>query len=233
MEKYAVALKLSVIFAFLTTLFVHDFQGFELRGVFKEVNFESLRILAGILLIVQGFETSKYLSEKYTPEERVKSMKLAQLISGFIYVSFILLATPLLYELDPNEVDETAVITLATSISLLLGYLIRLGPLMSQFSAAVADTAGAGGLIQEETKGRVSSRLGYLLVSFVGLILVWSVNIFEIIAYASKAFAFYYLLQVIFAFWVSLYKKDLGYFFLFLLLIPILVFITLAGRSAE
>ncbi|NPB07461.1 MAG: hypothetical protein GXN96_00870 [Aquificae bacterium] len=233
MEKYAVALKLSVIFSFLATLLVHDLQGFELKGVFKPLDFESLRILAGILLIVQGFETSKYLGEKYTPEERARSMKLAQLFSGFIYISFMLLVTPILYELDPGKVDETAIITLAASISFLLGYLIRLGPLMSQFSAAVADTAGAGGLIQEETRGRVSSRLGYLLVSFVGLILVWSVNIFEIIAYASKAFAFYYLLQVIFAFLVSLHRREWGYLLLFSVLIPVLTFITLAGKSAE
>jgi len=232
LEKYAVALNLSTIGAFLTGLLLYDLKHFHFTGVVKPFTFETLRVLAGILLIVQGFETSKYLGEKYAPEERVKSMKLAQLISGFIYVSFMFLVTPLLGRLDPSKLDETAIIVLASSLSLVMGYLIRVGPLLSQFSASVADTVGAGGLLAQETRGRISSRTGYLLVSLVALTLVWSVNIFEIIAYASKAFAFYYFLQNCVALGVALVLKDKRAF-LFALLTPVLLFIAVAGKSAE
>ncbi len=234
LEKYAVAIKLSVIFSFLLALAVHDLSvGFHFKGEYKSITFETLQILAGILLIVQGFETSKYIGEKYSPTERVKSMKLAQLLSGFIYISFILLATPIFYLLDREKgVDETAIILLAASISVVLGYLIRTGPLMSQFSAAVADTIGAGGLVNAETHGRVSSRTGYLLVALIDVVLVWSLNIFEIIAYASKAFAFYYLLQTLIAFLVALKNGKKVYTVLFFVLIWVLAFITLFGKSA-
>ncbi len=233
LEKYAVAVKLSIIFSFLIALTLYDIHHLHFKEVFKPVTFETFQVLAGILLIVQGFETSKYLGEKYSPEERVKSMKLAQLISGFIYVSFIFLATPLLYKLPEEKVDETAVIMLASTISLALGYLVKVGPLMSQFSAAIADTIGAGGLLWRETKGRISSKLGYLLTTIIGVVLVWSANIFEIITYASKAFAFYYLLQTLISLWISVLKKHYFRSVLFLLVSLVLLFVVIFGRSAE
>jgi len=234
LEKYAVAIKLSVIFTFLTTLLVHDISvGFHFKGEYKPITFQTLEILAGILLIVQGFETSKYLGEKYTPQERVRTMRLAQLISGFIYVSFIFLVTPILYLLDKTKLDETAIILLAASISVVMGFLMKTGPLMSQFSAAVADTIGSGGLIYTETHGRISSRTGYLMLALIDIAIVWSLNIFGIIAYASKAFAFYYALQTAIAALIAFKNRRWLYFVLFFILVWILLFITVFGKSAE
>ena len=75
--------------------------------------------------------------------------------------------------------------------------MLVLAAIMSQFSAAVADTVGAGGLVQEETARRISDRRAYLLVSGLAIVLVWSANLFEIISLASRAFALYYLLQTL------------------------------------
>ena len=233
LEKYAVAINLSIIFSFLIALGIYDLKHPHWEWVTKPITFETLQILAGILLIVQGFETSKYLSEKYTPEERIKSMRLAQIISGFIYVVFIVLITPLLKLLENKPLNATAIILLGTYVSVVFGYLIRTGPLVSQFSAAVADTISSGGLFQIETHGRISSRTAYLLVTLIDVVLVWSLNIFEIIAYASKAFAFYYLLQTFIATVVAFYKRKYLYGVLFALLLPILAFITIFGKSAE
>jgi hypothetical protein len=233
LEKYAVAIKLSVIFSFLVALAVYDINHFQLKGEFKPFTFETFQILAGILLIVQGFETSKYLGEKYSLEERIKSMKLAQIISGIIYVTFIFLITPILYLLEGKPLDETAVIFLAGFISVVLGFLIRVGPLMSQFSAAVADTIGSGGLLHTETHGRISSRVGYLMVAAIDIVLVWSINIFEIIAYASKAFAFYYMLQTFIATAVAFHLRKYHIAVGFAILTVILMAITLLGKSAE
>jgi len=71
--------------------------------------------------------------------------------------------------------------------------------IMSQFSAAVADTVGAGCLASESTGGKVSTNRGYLLVSLFAIILVWTADLLEIISFASRAFAVYYLLQCVVA----------------------------------
>ncbi len=228
LEKYSVSIKLAVILALLLGLFLYDTNNFHIEGKIKEITFDTLRYLAGILLIVQGFETSKYLGEKYSKEERIKSMKIAQIISGGIYVVFILLAQPLLYSL-PEKVDETAIITITREVSLILPYILILGAMMSQFSAAVADTIGSGELLYTETKGKISSNLGFLAVSIIGIILIWSSNIFEIITFASRAFAFYYFLQILIAFILAL-KKERKKIPLFGILMVILGFIVIFGE---
>ena len=67
--------------------------------------------------------------------------------------------------------------------------------LSAQLSAAVADTNGSGGLLEELTGGKVSSRMGYLFLVVTGVALTWAADVFEIISYASRAFALYYALQ--------------------------------------
>jgi len=233
LDKYGVALNLSIIFSFLIGLAIHDINHFSFQWEGKPFTFETLEILAGILLIVQGFETSKYLGEKYTPEERIKTMKLAQIISGFIYVAFIFLATPLFHLLDNLPLTATAIITLAAFLSVVMGFLIKTGPLVSQFSAAVADTTASGGLIYQETHGRISSRTGYLMLALIDTAIIWSLNIFGIIAYASKAFAFYYAIQSAIAALIAFKNRRWFYFLLFFILIWVLLFITIFGKSAE
>ena len=71
--------------------------------------------------------------------------------------------------------------------------------LSAQFSAAVADTSGSGGLIAELTHGRVPVRVAYAVLVAVGLVLTWSLDVFQIISYASRAFALYYTLQALIA----------------------------------
>ena len=69
----------------------------------------------------------------------------------------------------------------------------------SQLSAAVADLNGAGGLIVSASAGRVAMAVGYALTAAAAIAITWIANIYEIIAYASKAFVLYYGLQSIVA----------------------------------
>jgi hypothetical protein len=158
--------------------------------------FESLRLLAGMLLVVQGFETSRYLGNEYSADTRIQSMRLAQGLAAVIYVGFVYLVTPLLHLIPLGNLDETAIIDLVGYVALVLPIMLVIAAVMSQFSAAVADTLGAGGLVVEETGRRVSSRASYLILVGLAITLVWAVNVFEIIALASRAFALYYLAQV-------------------------------------
>jgi hypothetical protein len=232
LDRYGVAINLSIIFAFLVGLIIHDIKHFHVEWVGKPFSFETLQVLAGILLIVQGFETSKYLKEAFDVETRIKSMKLAQIISGLIYVTFIFLITPLFHYLDNIPLTATGIIILATALSAVMGFLIKVGPLVSQFSAAVADTTSAGGLVYMETHGRISSNLGYLALALIDLVLIWSANIFEIIAYASKAFAFYYMLQTFIATAVAYKMRRYHLALFFLLLTFAMAFVTIFGKSA-
>jgi hypothetical protein len=93
--------------------------------------------------------------------------------------------------------DETAIITMSGQVAAVLPAMLVVAAVMSQFSAAVADTAGGGGLISEFSRRRVSPYRSYLLVVLAAIVVTWAANIFEIIVLASRAFAFYYFLQCV------------------------------------
>ncbi len=236
LEEYSVSIKLAVIAALLLGLGVHDARtGFDLSGV-SVVDWnhaESWRVLAGLLLVVQGFETSRYLGHAYDAALRIRSMRYAQWLSGGIYLLFVALVTPLLGMVEGGRVDETAVIDLAARAAWILGPMLVLAAIMSQFSAAVADTVGAGGLVEEESGRRVPERKAYALVTGLGIVLVWSANLCEIIALASRAFALYYLLQSLQALRLALRLSGRSWLrvVFFLLMAVVLLAVVLFGKA--
>ncbi len=227
LEIASVSIKLGIILTLITGLFLYAMHHPNFAMVKKPFHWDTLRILGGSLLVVQGFETSKYLKSAYGIEERIRSMRIAQMITAGLYVVFVLIITPILYHFDIHEVSETLIIAIAAYVSKTFPYLLIVGAVMSQFSAAIADTIGAGGLLNVETRGKFSTNLGYLITTLLGVVLIWSANIFEIIAYASRAFALYYLLQTLIAFFIAKRRKmvirAIGYFVLNVLLLLIVL----------
>lgn len=121
-------------------------------------------------------------------------MRQAQLLSTAIYMVYVAL---LVYALPvpAGDLSETAVIAMMQSVSPLLPLMLIAAALAAQFSAAVADTGGAGGLVAELSRHRITPRQGYLVLSLAGIALTWAADVFQIISLASRAFALYYAAQ--------------------------------------
>ncbi|MEZ4368046.1 MAG: hypothetical protein R2939_17460 [Kofleriaceae bacterium] len=204
LEEYSVSIKLAIIAALLVGWGLHDATGPILDGADTPAEvasaWQTFRVLAGVLIVVQGFETSRYLGDTYDGATRVRTMRWAQLASGAIYVAFVALTVPSLAAL-PDAVDETAIITLSRRVATVLPPMLVVAALMSQLSAAVADTVGAGGLLRQAIGRRLGApaKAGYPLVAAIGIALVWAVDIFEIVAVASRLFAGYYAVQCVVA----------------------------------
>jgi len=202
-EKYAVSLNLGMIGALLVALAVYNLGllqsgSWALSNVDSTIDLGDLRVLLGLLIVVQGFETSRYLGDLYPAEQRISTMRWAQLISSAIYIVFIGLATVLFH--DGLGSDVTAIMTMAAPVAVVLPVLLAVAAIGSQFSAAVADSEGAGGLLEDVTNRRLPMRYAYLLIMLVTLALTWETDVNVIIAYASRAFALFYCLQS----WVAL-----------------------------
>ncbi len=211
-ERYAVALNLGMIVALLVGLALYNVRllvegRWQWPDVTSGVDFAGLRVLLGLLIVVQGFEASRYLGEAFDAETRVRTMKLAQLISTVIYLIFLSLATVLFH--DGLGADVTAIIEMTAPVALVLPMLLTVAAVGSQFSAAVADTEGSGGLIAELGGGRVTSRHAYALILAVTVALTWETDVATIIAYASRAFALFYTLQCGVAFVMTRQLVDL------------------------
>ncbi len=208
------AVKLGIIAGLLAGLILGNAEAF-LQGVWElpaqsvKPGLHELQMVLGMLIVVQGFETSRYLAERFPPQLRIKTMRYAQWISGGIYVVYIAL---MLYNFRyplPSEGQDTAIITLSGHIAAILPVMLVALALIAQFDAAVADAQGGSGLLSELSQKRISTSVGYLLIAAGGVVIVWSSNVFEVITYASKAFALYYTLQSMVAALTALKHEDI------------------------
>lgn len=200
LEISAVAFKLSLIGGLVAAMAVSTFMAFASQHLIwpaqRHVHgLQELEILLGLVILVQGFETSRYLGHAYDAQTRVRTMRRAQWISTAIYGVFVLLLTRHFVGDLPKSGGETAIIDMLRPVSAFAAPLIIATALASQLSAAVADMNGAGGLIAETTSSHLSVNLGNLVTALAAIGMIWIANIFEIITYASKAFVVYYALQ--------------------------------------
>lgn len=234
-ERYVVSLNLGMVGALICGLIAYNAWAvvdgsWALPDVDNVVDFTDFRILLGLLIVVQGFETSRYLGQEHSADQRIKTMKRAQLISSGIYLLFIGFSTVLFHR--GLGADVTAIIVMTAPVAALLPVLLSVAAIGSQFSAAVADTSGAGGLLGDLSRGRLVPGSCYALILGVTLALTWLTDVNEIISYASRAFAAYYFLQCLVAFWVARDEAK-GRAALYALLGVICLAVTLLGLPSE
>lgn len=200
LEGYSVNIKLAIIVAVIIGHLIYNIELFLDSQWFLKLYphgsmITTFRKLLGMLLIIQGFETSRFIGHTYSQGMRIRTMRYAQIISGCIYVTFIL--TTMVVFNDIHTISETTIIDLCRLIAPLLPILLIIAATMSQFSAAVAVTVGSGGLLSEATHHKLKVNTSYLVITVLAIVLTWLTNIYEIIVYASKAYALFYAIQLL------------------------------------
>jgi len=200
LEEYSVGLKLSVILGLCLALLAVSAMEVKSGGFFwpelqHVLGLGEIQILLGLVILVQGFETSRYLGNAYNAEMRIKTMRMAQWISTVIYIVFIVLATRYFTGELPESGGETEIINLLKPVGVLIAPLLIIAAMASQFSAAIADMNGSGGLLAEASGKRFDARWGYGIAALAALSIIWLADIYQIITLASKAFILYYGLQ--------------------------------------
>jgi hypothetical protein len=208
LEKWGLYITLVIIVLLVGAFGYYDWEALQspagIIGVEPQAHtpWEILTIVAGTLIVVQGFETPRYLASDFDAPVRVSASRWSQIISTVVYLVFIAVSLPLVHTLN-GQYDDNSLIKLAGMVSALLVAPLVIAAALSQFSAAVADTLAATGNMEEVTHGGLKSKFGTILVGGGAIALSWSANTLEIIALASRAFAFYYMLQCLVAITVS------------------------------
>lgn len=235
LERWALYLTLVILALLLIMFAVYDVNQYLNQGRFSlpptpdRSAWEIATIVAGTLIVVQGFETTRYLGATFDTATRIRASRWSQYFSLAVYVLFVTLAQPIVPALNGNYGDNSLIVVAAT-VSVLLPLPLIVAASLSQFSAAVADTLAAAANMQETTGNRVTARWGYLLVGGTAMALAWSGSVFEIVALASRAFAFYYLLQCVVAFSVCRNISERARFVVIgLVLAFVLIFAVPAG----
>jgi hypothetical protein len=208
LEKWGLIITLIIIVLLILGFAYYDWTawrstaGIQLFKPDSHTPWEMLTIVAGTLIVVQGFETTRYLGNDFSADIRIKASRNSQIISTIVYLVFIAVATPLVHNLD-GKYDDNSLIKLAGIASVILVAPLIIAAALSQFSAAVADTLAAVGNMEEITNKKLKAKFGTILIGGGAIALSWSASTIEIIALASRAFAFYYCLQCLVAISVS------------------------------
>ncbi len=235
LERWALYITIGILALLLVLFGLYDINQiieqryFSLPKMPDRSAWEIATIVAGTLIIVQGFETTRYLGKTFDKSTRIRASRWSQYFSLSIYIIFVTLALPIVSVLNGNY-DDNSLITLAASASILLPIPLIIAASMSQFSAAVADTLAAAANMQEASQQKISTRWGYLMVGSAAIALSWTSSTFESITLASRAFALYYLLQCLVAFSVCRNIRERTLFvFIAIILAFVLIFAVPAG----
>lgn len=188
---------------------------------------DTLLVLGGILITVQGFETVSFLGDEYDRPTRIAACRFSQLLASSVYIGFAVVCTPLMglgtdAGLDADLLDITGRVVPLFSLPLVVA------AVLSQFSAATADTAAAGGNLRGLFARAMRGGRPYVVGGVTAFVLAWTVPTFTIIAVASRAFAAYYCVQCVIAARSCGGAKRAG----FMVLAVLMAGITLLARPA-
>lgn len=239
-ELVAVTIKLAIIIGVLIALSSYDvinnMSWFKHDAIKLLSTWDSVAMLAGMLMVTQGFETTRFMGRHYSKAVRINAARYSQWIATVIYIVFIGLTCPLFLEFPIVELNETTISQTLGQVVMVLPVMLLVAATASQLSAALADTIGGGGLLSELIPIKLTDNLFYMGVVLLAIILIWSANVFQIINYASKGFGAYYLLQVLITFGVlrkqSNVRSKIMKFLACGLLALILLFVVLASIPA-
>jgi hypothetical protein len=209
-ELIAVTLKLAIIIGVLVALASYDVMTgipwFQHEAIRPLTLWDTAAMLAGMLMVTQGFETARFIGANYSAAVRINAVRYSQWIATVIYVVFIGVTCPLFLAFPILELNETTISQTLGQVVMILPVLLLIAATASQLSAALADTIGGGGLLKELVPIRLPDNIFYMGIVAIAIILIWSANVFEIINYASKGFGAYYLFQVLIT--IALLKKQ-------------------------
>ncbi|CAN5266927.1 hypothetical protein BH11ACT3_BH11ACT3_20550 [soil metagenome] len=188
----------------------------------------TLPVLGGIIITVQGFETVRYLGDQYDAPTRVWASRLAQLIATAIYIGFVAVATPVM-GLGTAAGPDTTLLDITGRIAPWLAIPLVLSAVLSQFSAAIADTAAADGNLRGLSKWFRGNR-PFVISGTAAILLAAFVPTLAIVAIASRAFAAYYAIQAVIAMRTSNgWPRKLGFGALAVVMLAVTLFALPAG----
>ena len=174
-------------------------EGLDLPPIPETSAWEAALMLGGIVITVQGFETVRYLGAEYDAPTRIWASRAAQAIAASIYIAFVALATPLM-GLGTPEGADASLLEIVERIAPVLALPLVICAVLSQFSAATADTVAAHGNLVGQLPALFGRGRSYVFSGVAAIAMIATIPTLTIVTVASRAFAAYYFLQCVVAY---------------------------------
>lgn len=202
LERVALLAVLVIVTVVIAVLLVHDVRALDSEGPalppVPAVGIgQVLLVLGGVVITVQGFETVRYLGDRYDTETRVWACRVAQLVSTVIYLALMVVATPVM-GLGTEAGADSTLLEIIRRVAPLLVLPLVIVAVLSQFSAATADTVAADGNLRGLANWMHGAR-PYLISGAAAIVVAATLPTFTVVVVASRAFAAYYAIQSVIA----------------------------------
>jgi hypothetical protein len=149
-------------------------------------------------VLVQGFESSRYIGAYFSAETRTKTMRSAQYISSAAYVLFVAFSL-ILFALVKAPANVTAIFVVSKQVGVFLPFLIMAAALGSQLSAILNDTESRTEILARQAGDRLPRQWTFPLFLVPAILVVLLTDVASVVALASRVFAAYYLVQALIA----------------------------------
>ena len=197
------AFNLSAVGAILVAFATYNVQllvggDFHRPDLEPPVDEEAFRKLLGLFVLVQGFESSRYIGAYFSARKRVETMRAAQYVSSVVYVLFVALSL-VLFTTTAVPDDVTAIFVVSEQVSAFLPFLIMVAAVGSQLSAIVNDTETRTEMLEQQAGNRLPRRWTFPLFLIPAILVVLLTDVTSVVALASRIFAVYFLSQALIA----------------------------------
>jgi hypothetical protein len=161
-----------------------------------EPGIEEFRKIIGLFAIVQGFEAARYIGVRFSAEERISGMRLAQVVSTVVFVALI--AAILVLFLPPlvDPVDGTAIFLVSEAIGDTMPWLLLLAAIGSQTAAIIGATSSRSDML---VSAKVPRKISFLAILIPAIVVVIVTDVSAAVNLASRVFAAYFLIEAFLA----------------------------------
>ena len=189
------AFNLAAVLGIVVAFFVYNIQewmgGRWELGDSQPLESDDVRKVLGLFAIVQGFEASRYIGVRFASEQRITTMRLAQIVSTVVFVGFIL--TLLVIFLPPaGEADGTAIFRASDLVGDWLPWLLLLAAVGSQTSAIIGATSSRSDMLVSR---KVPRKYTFPIILAPAILIVVLVDVNVAVNLASRVFAAYFIVQ--------------------------------------
>jgi hypothetical protein len=177
-------------------------------GPSPDLGSQELRQMIGLFAIVQGFEASRYIGVRFGAEQRVTTMRIAQLIATVVFVVFV---SSLLLAFLPRPEgvgdDGRAIFQVSQLVGDWLPWLLLLAAVGSQTSAIIGATSSRSDMLVSNKVPRTTT-FPIILIPAIMIVIFVDVNV--AVNMASRVFAAYFTIQASLAALLASRKQNWG-----------------------